>query len=553
MLRTTKIQCLWLGLTAVAVLVESNLQVGLSFLIADSVHPSGNQRVGSQKGTCRGLHLASTTETQQHAGAVAVGAGLVLAAISASRRRQRQPRLIATQRMVEGDTSTWQPRYEGWSMPELAAERQRAASMAEPSKYSGPRYTGPGSVTGQFLDGLLKMQKEGGLIPKKDAYFMVLDVIDILKKEPTMGHVSIPNGRHLTIIGDLHGQYWDFMNILSLAGYPSAEAPFVFNGDFVDRGSWSIEVILMIFALKLKDPTSVFLNRGNHEMLETNILYGFCGECGAKYDMDLFNLFSEAFRNLPLCHLVENKVLILHGGLPGPDPRIWMPGQTHDPTDAIPLTVLPTLQDIAATDRYMEVTPDDYAQSIGPSSTDKKVNDTRKLIDILWGDPRGGDGYGPSYRKGKGVYMYGPNVSKAFCEKNGLQNVVRSHEVKADGYRWDHPHVLSVFSAPNYLDTGNNKGAFLKATKAADGKLNFEPVCYNAVPHPDVPPMKWQENISNNYGHLTRLMKKKVGALKFDEFGDSDFEGLMNFDEWEPDEADQFQEAFKVDEFGRDL
>jgi len=343
------------------------------------------------------------------------------------------------------------------------------------------------------------------------------------------------------------------MNLLSLAGRPSPSAPFIFNGDFVDRGSWSIEVIMAIFAMKLKDPTSVFLNRGNHEMLETNILYGFAGECGSKYDMDLFNLFSEAFRNLPLCHLVDSKVLVLHGGLPGPDPRIWMPGQTHDPTDAIPMGLLPSLQDIAKVDRYVEITPDSYAATIGPTTTEKEVNDMRYLIDFLWGDPRGGDGYGPSYRKNKGVFMFGPNVSRTFCEKNNLQCVVRSHEVKADGYRWDHPQVLSVFSAPNYLDTGNNKGAFLKLTRAADGSVAFEPVCYTAVPHPDVPPMKWQEHITENYSHLTRLMRKKVAAASFDEFGDSDFEGLMNFDEWEPDEAEQFQEAFKVDMYGRDL
>lgn len=368
-----------------------------------------------------------------------------------------------------------------------------------------------------------------------------------------MGSVSIPQGKHLTVVGDLHGQYWDFMNILSLAGMPSADAPFIFNGDFVDRGSWSIEVILLIFALKLKDPKYVSLNRGNHEMLETNILYGFCGECALKYDMDLFNLFSEAFRNLPLCQLVENKALVLHAGLPGPDPRIWMPGQTHDPTDAIPMSYLASLEDIASTDRYMELTPEAYADSLGPTTTDKEANDRRHLIDILWGDPRGGDGYGPSYRKAKGVYMFGPNVSRAFCEKNNLQCVVRSHEVKAAGYRWDHPQILSVFSAPNYLDTGNNQGAFLKVTKSADGTIAFEPVTYSAVPHPDVPPMRFQEHITENYGHLTRLMKKKVGSLGFDEFGDSDFEGLMNFDEWEPDEADAFQDAFKVDEFGRDL
>jgi len=342
-----------------------------------------------------------------------------------------------------------------------------------------------------------------------------------------------------------------------LAGKPSPDSPFIFNGDFVDRGSWSIEVIMTILAFKIKDPQFVGMNRGNHEMLETNILYGFCGECGSKYDMDLFNLFSEMFRNLPLCHRVNQKVLVLHAGLPGPDPRIWMPGQTHDPTDAIPMNYLATLEELAAVDRCIEITPQDYADSIGPRTSSKDEGDKRKLIDVVWGDPRGGDGYGPSYRKGKGVYMFGPNVSDRFCQENGLQCIIRSHEVKADGTRWDHPRVLTVFSAPNYLDTGNNMGAILRVTAPTPGgDLNILAETFTAVPHPDLPPMHWQQHIVDNYSHLTRKMKKKVAAMSFDEFGDSDFEGisdLMNFDEWEPEEADQFQEAFKVDEYGRDL
>jgi len=417
----------------------------------------------------------------------------------------------------------------------------------------GPRYQGPGSVTKEFIDSLISMQEKGTILPKRDLALMVLDVIGILRKEDTMQKISIPAGKQVTVVGDLHGQYWDFMNMLKLSGHPSPDAPFIFNGDFVDRGSWSIEVISTLFAFKLKDPNFVHMNRGNHEMIETNILYGFCGECGAKYDMKVFDLFSEAFRNLPLYHLVDGKVLVLHAGLPGPEPRIWMPGQTHDPTDAIPMTVLPTLEDLAGVDRYLEITPEDYAQSIGPSTTSKSENDVRRLIDVLWGDPRGGPGYGPSYRKGKGVYMYGPDVSETFCEKNGLQCIIRSHEVKANGSRWDHPRVLTVFSAPNYLDTGNNKAAFLRLSSDGAGPVKIEAVSFASVQHPDIPPMHWQDHIVQNYSHLTRKMKKKVGAASFDEFGDSDFEGIMNFDEWEPDEADQFQEAFKVDMYGRDL
>lgn len=488
---------------------------------------------------------------------------LTVAGCSAALRRRKNYRgHLGGHRSVvpRGSTGTdvqWQPRTSGWTTEELAQEKARVSKTLEaaaPSGYTGPRYESPASVTSEFIDQLIASQEKGALLPKRDAFLMVLDVIELLRKERSLMDVTIPQGKELTIIGDLHGQYWDFMNMLKLTGRPSPDTPFLFNGDFVDRGSWSMEVILTLFAFKLKDPSFVFMNRGNHEMLETNILYGFCGECGAKYDLDLFDLFSEAFRNLPLAHLVQNKALVLHAGLPGPEPRIWMPGQTHDPTDAIPMTYVGTLEEIAKVDRYIEITPDAYPNSIGPTTDEKEVNDMRKLIDLLWSDPRGGPGYGPSYRKGKGVYMFGPDVTDAYCEKNNLQCIVRSHEVKAAGCRWDHEKLLTVFSAPNYLDTGNNQGAFLRMSQPGgpDAPLQIESTSFDAVPHPDLPPMHWQEIIVENYPHLLRKMKKKVAAADFDEFGDSDFSGLMNFDEWEPDEADSFQEAFKLDEYGRE-
>jgi len=242
---------------------------------------------------------------------------------------------------------------------------------------------------------LLAMQKDGTLLPKKYAYLMVLDIIDILGKECTMPTKNIAAGGSLTVIGDLHGQLFDFQSIYDLVGLPSATNQMIFNGDFVDRGSWSIEVILLVFALKLMNPEAVGLNRGNHEMLEANIIY-FAGEVGTKCDLDLFDLFSEAFRRLPLAHLVDKKVLVLHAGLPGPNPRIWMPGQTHDPTDAIPLTPPPSLDEIAAIERDFEVGPDDYKNAIGPKTNNKELIDKRFLVDLVWSDPRGSNGYGPS-------------------------------------------------------------------------------------------------------------------------------------------------------------
>ena len=89
----------------------------------------------------------------------------------------------------------------------------------------------------------------------------------------------------------------------------------MFNGDFVDRGSFSVEVIIALFAFKLSNPKCIYLNRGNHESNEMNIMYGFTGEVKHKYCSDTFSLFSKVFEQLPLATLINEKVIILHGGL----------------------------------------------------------------------------------------------------------------------------------------------------------------------------------------------------------------------------------------------
>merc|ERR1719188_2052749 len=373
------------------------------------------------------------------------------------------------------------------------------------------------------------------------AYEIVIDAIKELWKEQTMSEFTVPPGGKVTVCGDIHGQYWDLMSVFALNGLPSPTNPYLFNGDFVDRGSWSMEVILTIFAMKIKDPQFVHLNRGNHELIEANLIYGFCGECFKKYDGELFDLFSEAFRSLSLCHPINKEIFATHGGLPGPNPRLWLPGQTHDPEDAIPVNVSTlTLAQIAAVDRQTELQASSYRDAVGDPA-DKYAEETRVIIDLLWADPRGGAGYGPSYRKSRGIFMFGPDVTAKFCQDNGLKYVIRAHEVKSNGFLQDHPNLMSVFSAPNYLDTGGNKGAFLRLSPTgAGGSLDVTPTSYAAVPHPDLKPMHHQEYITDNFPHLTRTMKKKAPSQQ-DDFGDSDFAGYQGPDEWE--EADELVSA----------
>ena len=80
------------------------------------------------------------------------------------------------------------------------------------------------------------------------------------------------------IVGDLHGQLADLLYILQKHGLPSDKTQYIFNGDFVDRGAYGVEVFLLVMALKLVYRDFVHCNRGNHEDVSLNGRFGFANE-----------------------------------------------------------------------------------------------------------------------------------------------------------------------------------------------------------------------------------------------------------------------------------
>ena len=95
------------------------------------------------------------------------------------------------------------------------------------------------------------------------------------------------------MFGDIHGQLCDLLILLWAFGSPDGDSTttFLFNGDFVDRGPWSVEVVLTLLSHKLLYPEQFHLNRGNHETEEINKMYGFYNEVVDKYDAQMFALF----------------------------------------------------------------------------------------------------------------------------------------------------------------------------------------------------------------------------------------------------------------------
>ena len=76
---------------------------------------------------------------------------------------------------------------------------------------------------------------------------------------------QIEGDQEFTVCGDIHGQFYDLCNIFDLRGTPGVDRPYLFNGDFVDRGSWSVETVFTLIGFKLLYPKHFFLSRGNHE------------------------------------------------------------------------------------------------------------------------------------------------------------------------------------------------------------------------------------------------------------------------------------------------
>uniref|UniRef100_A0A0K2T5Q1 protein-serine/threonine phosphatase n=1 Tax=Lepeophtheirus salmonis TaxID=72036 RepID=A0A0K2T5Q1_LEPSM len=328
------------------------------------------------------------------------------------------------------------------------------ASMVVDDTYTGPRLNPDDNfaITRDFMTELLQYYKDLKVLHRRFAFQMLIDVKNLFMTQPSLVDINVPPSNKFTICGDIHGQYFDLLNIFELNGLPSEDNPYLFNGDFVDRGSFSVECIFTLIGFKLLYPNHFFMSRGNHESENMNKMYGFEGEVKSKYSSVMADLFTEVYNWLPLCHRINEKVLVMHGGLFSNDDV--------------------TLEDIRSVDRCRQPPCEGI------------------MCELLWSDPQLRNGISPS-KRGTGC-QFGPDVTHKFLELNNLEYIVRSHEVKEEGYEVSHNgKCITVFSAPNYCDITGNKGAFINI-KGDD--LTPKYITYEAVPHPNIKPMAYAAN-----------------------------------------------------------
>lgn len=104
-------------------------------------------------------------------------------------------------------------------------------SMVVESSYTGPRLGEDNKVTKEFMLETIQTFKDRKLIHKKYAFIIIMEAEKLFKELPTLVDIDIPDKKKFTVIGDIHGQYYDLINIFDLNGLPSENNPYLFNGN----------------------------------------------------------------------------------------------------------------------------------------------------------------------------------------------------------------------------------------------------------------------------------------------------------------------------------
>ena len=281
--------------------------------------------------------------------------------------------------------------------------------------------------------------RECKYLPEEDMMVLCDQVRTLLLEESNIQPVSSP----VTVCGDIHGQFWDLLELFRVGG-DLPDTSYIFMGDVVDRGFFSLETFSLLMALKARYPGRMTLLRGNHESRQITQVYGFYDECMQKYgSASVWKSCCQVFDYLNIAAIIDGRVLCVHGGL-SPELR--------------------SLDQIRTIMRMQEVPHE------GP------------FCDLMWSDPEDIETWSVSPR-GAG-WLFGRMVTKEFNHLNGLELIARAHQLVQEGYKLMHDdHIVTVWSAPNYCYRCGNVASVFQVDDllhTAHNKTDEAPSRFNA-------------------------------------------------------------------------
>ena len=304
-----------------------------------------------------------------------------------------------------------------------------------------------------FINGKYDLEKlkihflHGGAIESQTLHSIISNSMSIFQLERNIIEIDDT----ALIFGDLHGNYFNLLQILDDPQWNEIEHTKIFLGDYVDRGQFSTECMITLLCMKLNNPNGIYLLRGNHESLSMTHAFGFEKECLWKYDKQMYIHFIRLFQTLPICGVLRREVgnfFLCHGGIS---------------------PLLNSLRDIDRINRFQE--PGDFGV----------------FRDLLWADPLQYEVYEEKYDEGEVdddwfdvdfldntvrncSFFFGYKSVLRFLQNNNLRAIIRAHEC-VDGislYDYEHedgsPLVFTAFSSAGYNE--DNRGGALCVTNS---------------------------------------------------------------------------------------
>ncbi|MHA1453734.1 MAG: metallophosphoesterase [Promethearchaeota archaeon] len=285
----------------------------------------------------------------------------------------------------------------------------------------------------------------------KAELLQILDrVIQYLKKSPSV-EILGEKFKNTVIIGDIHGDMSIMGKILNHFLEEKIKS-IIFLGDYVDRGSHSLQILLSVYALKLAFPDRICLLKGNHEDINVNKKYGFYDEIVEKYNSKIMDKIDESYNYLSLMAITPARSFCVHGGLPKNIITIEELKKITKPYFKLGLTT-PNRQSISQ--NIKNKVPNLDETKIDLFSLSRPPNSDGKLLynayyQMLWNDPLENISGFLGSKRGNNIFKFGEDIVTQFLKRNRLKRIIRSHESSRGSFQQVFKGLIHIFSSGPY-------------------------------------------------------------------------------------------------------